>query len=595
MENQSAGDIFALNGNVRLEAQGTNGNVVNKGDLVALNGDNLDDKGGIELVSKHGNVENYDEFKLVDESNTITFDGLNGYAATNGTAKFNPGTPFAVVKDYILADADLLMEAREGSLKNTMNMNVAGDISLISGKDLVIGDNVSNDINAGGNVTLESVAGEVVMNGSQVESRNGSVAISGEQGVSINDNVSITSAGSAVISGAQGVSIENSSSITSGAGLILQSDNGSVEMANNSQAVATGDLLVAANGNVETVASKLESINGSLSAVAVYGDVNISELAAADMVAAGSGAGNVIIGSVAGKNVVLYTEGQSQQITADSIKVEQALVLQGDNITATNVDRTENPGELLVDLTGSAGGAMKGVLDLAVDGDVRFTTTSVTDATITIDGKASFDKLHSEGKLEIVAPDMVTAVYGRAPYHDSSNYLYYDLGGTSTASSGHEQIKADYFSVEDALNSIDVIKDRINAAANSNGPTSVDNDGWMYLYIDSSTYQHSNGLLLHIDTGYHGANQRWSAEDLSAKLTDYKSHDSFVAHYGDVAGIFGRYGLVEYAPRSVSQIVQDVQTQKVVLQQANGQLRVAVTQEQRDEKHDREDDHVANE
>ena len=327
----------------------------------------------------------------------------------------------------------------------------------------------------------------------------------------------------------------------------------------------------------------------------MYGDVNISELAAADMVAAGSGAGNVIIGSVAGKNVVLYTEGQGQQITADSIKVEQALVLQGDNITATNVDRTENPGELLVDLTGSAGGAMKGVLDLAVDGDVRFTTTSVTDATITIDGKASFDKLHSEGKLEIVAPDMVTAVYGRAPYHDSSNYLYYDLGGTSTASSGHEQIKADYFSVEDALNSIDVIKDRINAAANSNGPTSVDNDGWMYLYIDSSTYQRSNGLLLHIDTGYHGANQRWSAEDLSAKLTDYKSHDSFVAHYGDVAGIFGRYGLVAYAPRSVSQIVQDVQTQKVVLQQANGQLRVAVTQEQRDEKHDREDDHVANE
>ena len=41
--------------------------------------------------------------------------------------------------------------------------------------------------------------------------------------------------------------------------------------------------------------------------------------------------------------------------------------------------------------------------------------------------------------------------------------------------------------------------------------------------------------------------------------------------------------------------MQDVQTQKVVLQQANGQLRVAVTQEQRDEKHDREDDHVANE
>ena len=572
VKNQSAGDIFALNGNVRLEAHGTNGNVVNKGDLVALNGDNLDDKGGIELVSKHGNVENYDEFNLVDETNTITFDGLNGYATTNGTEKFNPDTPFAIVKDYILADADLLMEAREGFLYNTMNMNVTGDISLISGKNLVIGYNVSNEINAGGNVILDSVAGEVIMNGSQVESRNGSVAISGDQGVSI----------------------KNDAAVNASDKLILQSASGNVELA-DSKAVAQNDLLIAADKNVESTGnSVLKSVNGSLSAVAVYGDVNISELAAADMVAAGSGAGNVIIGSVAGKNVVLYTEGQGQQITADSIKVEQALVLQGDNITATNVDRTENPGELLVDLTGSAGGAMKGVLDLAVDGDVRFTTTSVTDATITIDGKASFDKLHSEGKLEIVAPDMVTAVYGRAPYHDSSNYLYYDLGGTSTASSGHEQIKAKYFTVAKALDNMSKIQDKIDNAANR-GQASGSNDGWMYLYIDSSTYQRSNGLLLHIDTGYHGANQRWSAEDLSAKLTDYKSHDSFVAHYGDVAGIFGRYGLVEYAPRSVSQLVQDVQTQKVVLQQANGQLRVAVTQEQRDEKHDREDEHVANE
>ena len=344
-----------------------------------------------------------------------------------------------------------------------------------------------------------------------------------------------------------------------------------------------------------TDSSKLESLNGSLSAVAVYGDVNIGELAAADMVAAGSGTGNVVIGSVDGKSVVLYTEGAGKLVTAGNVKVKDALVLQGDNITATNVDRSANNGQLLVDLTGSAGGAMKGELNLAVDGDVRFTTTSVTDATITIDGTASFDKLHSEGKLEVVAPNMVTAVYGKAPYHDDSNYLYYDLGGTNTSSSGHEQIRDEYFGVNNALHSIDVIKDRIEGAANSNGPTSLENGGWMYLYIDSPTYQRSNGLLLHIDTGYRAANQRWTAEDLSGKLADFKSHDAFIAHYGDMAGIFGRYGLVDFAPRSVGQIVQDVQAQKVTLQQSNGQLRIAAVQKEQDEDNEREKLPAANE
>lgn len=575
VDNLDNGNIFALNGNVRLEAQGANGNVVNNGDLVALNGNNVANKGGIELVSKHGNVENYDEFKDVDGRNTITFDGVNGY----GRAKFNPNTPFAIVKDYILADADLLMEAREGSLKNTMNMNVAGDITLISGENLVIGENVSNDITAGGNVTLESVAGKVVMDGSNVQSTTGSVDISGDQGVNI--------------SGAN---------VSAAEGMTLVSEQGTISVKENSNVISEQDMILWAHdcvavGEAEgaTDSSKLESLNGSLSAVAVYGDVNIGELAAADMVAAGSGTGNVVIGSVDGKSVVLYTEGAGKLVTAGNVKVKDALVLQGDNITATNVDRSANNGQLLVDLTGSAGGAMKGELNLAVDVDVRFTTTSVTDATITIDGTASFDKLHSEGKLEIVAPNMVTAVYGKAPYHDDSNYLYYDLGGTNTSSSGHEQIRDEYFGVNNALHSIDVIKDRIEGAANGSGPASLENGGWMYLYIDSPTYQRSNGLLLHIDTGYRAANQRWTAEDLSGKLADFKSHDAFIAHYGDMAGIFGRYGLIDFAPRSVGQIVQDVQAQKVTLQQSNGQLRIAAVQKEQDEDNEREKRSAANE
>ena len=43
---------------------------------------------------------------------------------------------------------------------------------------------------------------------------------------------------------------------------------------------------------------------------------------------------------------------------------------------------------------------------------------------------------------------------------------------------------------------------------------------------------------------------------MTAKLADFKSHDSYVAHYGDAAGIFGRYDLVEAPTRPVSNILQ---------------------------------------
>ena len=568
--NEAEGDVFALNGNVTLHANGEAGDVINKGDLVALNENNVAGKGGIELISASGDVYNYDEFKDVDGRNSITFYGESGYASNNGVAKFNPTTPYAEDRSYILTDADLLMSAENGSLYNTMDMNVAGDITLISGNDLVVGVNVKS-INAGGSVALESKQGSVNM-----------------------DNSSVTSGGSVAISGEQGVSIKNNGSVTSAAEMVLQSASGSVALVDNSQAVANSDLIVVAQQNATATNSKLESINGSLSAVAVYGDVNVGELAAADMVAAGSGAGDVIIGTVESKNVVVYTEGIGKKLKADSIKVEQALVLQGDNIYATNVDRSANNGQLLVDITGSAGGAMKGELKLAVDGDVRFTTTSVTDATITIDGAASFDKLHTEGALHIISPGMVTGVYGRAPYHDTSNYLYYDLGGINSSSSGHEQIKDEYFTVAKALESMSKIQERIDNAANK-GQASGNNGGSMYLYIDSPTYQRSNGILLHIDTGYRAADQRWSAEDLSGKLADFKSHDAFVAHYGDVAGNFGRYDLVELAPRTVGQILQDVTANKVVLQSDNGQLRIENVQYEQDDKREREEHQVANE
>ena len=102
----------------------------------------------------------------------------------------------------------------------------------------------------------------------------------------------------------------------------------------------------------------------------------------------------------------------------------------------------------------------------------------------------------------------------------------------------------------------------------------------MNLYVDTSNYQLSNGLLLHIDTGYRSANQRWSAEDLSGKLVDFKSHDSFVANYGNPAGFFDRFDLFEQPARPMSEILHTANRDKVVLQQDNTGLRIEGVKEE---------------
>ena len=82
---------------------------------------------------------------------------------------------------------------------------------------------------------------------------------------------------------------------------------------------------------------------------------------------------------------------------------------------------------------------------------------------------------------------------------------------------------------------------------------------------------------------------------MSGKLVDFKSHDAYVAHYSDTAGSFGRHNLLEIAPRSVAQIVQDVTSGKVVLQASNGQLRIATSQDKQDNGQEREEQKAANE
>lgn len=552
------------------------GDVVNRGDIVALNGKNADNttnSGNVKLVSAHGNIANYDEFDVLDNGATqISYSTASGITGVDGNIRFNQGTTLNAEASYILAKANFSMEAKEGYLYNTMNMTSGGDLSLVSGKDLLIGINVSDTITAVGDVKLESTQGKVAMDGGQVTS----------------------SAGAIEISGSKGVSIEGGANVAAEAELTIGSDNGAIKIVENSSITAKDDLLLAAENGVTVEDTNLQSLNGSLSAVAMYGDVNIRELTAAEMVAVGSGSGNVTIGTISGKEVVLYTENDNANIKVTTINAQDSLVLQSDQAQIANEVKSTDGGQLLVDITGTGGGTMQGDLELDLAGDVRFTNINVSNATIKVEGSVGFDRLYTAGELHIVSQDMITSIYGKAPVHDTSNYLYYSLSETSSSSNAHEVIHARDFALDKAQNSMALVHDRLVNAGKYVPGVGASDDGWMYLYIDSPTYQRSNGLLLHIDTGYRSANQRWSAEDLSAKLVDFKSNDAFVAHYGDAAPIFGRYGLVEYAPRSVSEIVQDVQSQRVVLQQSNGLLRIENAPKEQENEREREERQAAN-
>ena len=180
-----------------------------------------------------------------------------------------------------------------------------------------------------------------------------------------------------------------------------------------------------------------------------------------------------------------HQEASSGEILAGLGKIER-----------TNLDNT-----LVVDVNGAGcNGPVQSEMNMEITGDVRFTTLNVTNANVEIGGKLGIDNLHSYGETQLTSLGYVTSVYGGgvAPYHDSSNALYYDLG-----------------------------------------------DKWLNLYVDGPNHKSSNGLLLHIDTGYRSANQRWSAEDLGNKLVDFKSHDAFVTNYGDISSFFRRYNLIE--------------------------------------------------
>ena len=618
---------LTVNGDVEAYRMG---DVVNRGDLVALNPDNVDGKGSISLVTDYGNATNYDNFKLVDGAEQFEYLGKSGYAVGSNKAKFNKGTKYYYDKGMVLSDADLAMKAKNGYLYNTMNMHSEKSLTLISGKNMTIGTNFAA-IDTVGDVTLQSVNGTLkVKDGSSVTSTTGSISMEGKTGIINSNSAAITAAedvamtsaagaiendstvtainGSIEMSGNNGITNNDGAAITAGQNVVMASDAGRITNA-SSVTAQKGSIVLdsqgteAANGGITSNAagSGLSALNGSISAVVKYGEINIQELIAGDTAAAGTQEGNVTIGTIKGDDVVLYTESAGSDIIVNDITVGDHLLLQGNSFKHTDgagnivsgvgtITRSSNEGTLIVDVNGvgeaGGNGTMKSDFGMQVEGDVRFTTMNVTNANVSIGGTMSIDKLHVGGEAHFESQGYVTGVYGggTTPYHDSSNTLYYDLSDGSANTGLNMRVTADEFrAVREgeqaemrALATMKELKARLQQAGSAPDTfgQGMSNNAWMNLYVDTSNYQRSNGLLLHIDTGYRSANQRWSAEDLSTKLVAFTAHEAFTTNYGDVAGSFGRYDLLEVADRPMGEILHAANSDKVVLQQDNTTLRI---------------------
>ena len=352
----------------------------------------------------------------------------------------------------------------------------------------------------------------------------------------------------------------NVANVISNGDIIVQSLNGNVKLQQGSKVLShDGNIVLDGNQGVDVVdGSALEATSGSISVVSTNGAVNVAKMIAKEMANIGSNSNNVVVGEVQGKKVVLFSQGADAKIDAQNIKVQDYLVLQGDNVVLDKIDLSDNKGTLNVDVSGVNGGTMKGKLSMDLEGDVRFTTANVTDAEVRVGGKLGMDKVHVAGKGYFYSQGYVTGIYGVAPNHDGSNTLYFDFGkGYGPTVSTMLGLSAASFTTDNALNAMDSINYDLDTFAQSGDTFNKHNNGWMNLYVDGSRVQRSNGALLRIDTHYTSYNQRWSAEDIASKQNDFQANHAYDYHFEDRPVLFNRNNLYDIPETTVVPVTDE--------------------------------------
>ena len=166
-----------------------------------------------------------------------------------------------------------------------------------------------------------------------------------------------------------------------------------------------------------------------------------------------------------------------------------------------------------------------------------------------------------------------TSVYGKSPRHDGSDSIYYspiikDNSDGDNDNDNKSSLSVDlsrlFFGYDNKQNVIEEIRSQVemlDSIVNSNGgagsntgnaanavgsnPINESFKTGISLRFDSGRVQTSNGLLLHLDDGYYVYPQRWSAEALHEKLSDFKVSDLYRVLYRPDIKLYWRGDMLE--------------------------------------------------
>lgn len=418
-----------------------------------------------------------------------------------------------------------------------------GSNTLTASKAVTI-DTTSMDITAGTiNASTLNATGGLNITGGTVNASNvtakGALTLTGG---------SVTSTGDLTISGDKGLTIGSDAGISTGGNLTITSSNGTVTN-NKALGVTTGSVSMNGNGGVENNASITAKENVSMTSKAgnidnsstvtstggsvsmnAGGDVTGGTATATTGSVSMSGGGDVTGGTITGKDVTL-TGGSNSTVTASSIVVDKSLQLQGDNISANDVKRIENPSEgtLKVGVSGAGGtnSTAQGNVGINISGNVVFSNVNVSNANVETSGTLQVNKLHVEGNAQFTSNDTTVNVYGQGvtPAPDAPNPI---------------QDKGD------------------------------GNSSWLTLKIDDTGVQ----SIFVGEEAKAPNNIQDSAVQLSGKLVDYNPYDTYLEQYGDVADLFGRSDLIQASERPTGETATREEDNKVVLKQDADGLRL---------------------
>ncbi|MGM9560966.1 MAG: leukotoxin LktA family filamentous adhesin [Phascolarctobacterium sp.] len=249
--------------------------------------------------------------------------------------------------------------------------------------------------------------------------------------------------------------------------------------------------------------------------------------------------GNLVSGNastISGTNVTLIAGSINNKhaliggnLTLDpktKVKLEGSLTLQGNNMTVSGVQRSDNSSGSLQVVANGVGGTDSAInsLNLNINDNLLFDKLNVNTADITVSGDLQINKLHVADLAHFTSNNTVVGVYGGSttPSNDQSDALFRDLGNGSTT--------------------------------------------WMGLTISNGSYSVTNSTQI--------SNSVENLAQMSAKMVDYTPQDSYNEHYGDISGCFERYDIIEAPNRPTGGIAPTAESGGAELKQDENGLHI---------------------